>query len=47
MDAPLTSPDDQVASMKFKQDVSHAVQDPVKRSYDEAFDGDHPHKNET
>jgi hypothetical protein len=46
VDAPSTSPDAYDSASKSKEDVIFAVNEPVKRSYDEAFDDDHSEKYE-
>jgi hypothetical protein len=46
MDASLTSPDAYDSALKAKEDVVVAVNDPVKRNYDEAFNEDHSGRNE-
>lgn len=46
MDASSTLLDEDDRAFKPKEDVGTVVQDPIKRTYDEAFDGDHPDKNE-
>ena len=46
MITPSTTSDDQDSTLKPKQDIIPAVHEPVKRSYDEAFDDDHPNQSE-
>ena len=44
--ATSSSPDDHDLEVKPTEDVIPAVQDPVKRSFDEAFDENHSHTDE-